>query len=88
MEELKEINIDESNFFSFLFSFIYMRPEINAVFLNELIDTLDELDPRIRTLLFADFENDTVQSQLLNNGVWLTEGKLENPNWTRCLESF
>ena len=88
MEELKEINIDESNFFSFLFSFIYMRPEINAVFLNELIDTLDKLDPRIRTLLLVDFENDTIQSQLLNNGVWLTEEKLENPNWPRCLEVF
>ena len=88
MEELKEINIDESNFFSFLFSFIYMRPEINAVFLNELIDTLDKLDPRIRTLLLVDFENNTIQSQLLNNGVWLTEEKLENPNWTRCLEAF
>ncbi len=88
MEELKEINIDESNFFSFLFSSIYMRPEINTVFLNELIDTLDKLDPRIRTLLLVDFENDTVQSQLLNNGVWLTEEKLENPNWTRCLETF
>ena len=88
MEELKEINIDESNFFSFLFSFIYMRPEINAVFLNELIDILDKLDPSIRKLLLADFENDTVQSQLLNNGVWLTEEKLENPNWTKCLEVF
>lgn len=88
MEESKETNIDESNFFSFLFSFIYMRPNINAVFLNELIDTLDKLDPRIRTLLLVDFENDTVQSQLLNNGVWLTEDKLENPNWTRCLEVF
>ena len=88
MEELKEINIDESNFFNFLFSFIYMRPEINAVFLDELIDTLDKLDPRIRKLLLLDFENDTVQSQLLNNGVWLTEEKLENPNWTRCLETF
>ena len=88
MEELKERNIDESNFFSFLFSCIYMRPEINAVFLNELIDTLDKLDPRIRRLLLVDFENDTVQSQLLNNGIWLTEEKLENPNWTKCLETF
>ena len=88
MEELKEINIDESNFFSFLFSFIYMRPEINAVFLSELIDTLDKLDPRVRTLLLVNFENDTIQSQLLNNGVWLTEEKLEDPNWTRCLEVF
>ena len=88
MEELKETNIDESNFFSFLFSFIYMRSEINTAFLNELIDTLDKLDPRIRRLLLVDFENDTIQSQLLNNGVWLTEEKLENPNWTRCLETF
>ena len=88
MEELKEINIDESNFFSFLFSCIYMRPEINAVFLNELIDTLDKLDPRIRTLLLVDFENDTIQSQLLINGVWLAEANLENPDWTRCLEVF
>ena len=39
-------------------------------------------------LLLVDFENDTIQSQLLNNGVWLTEEKLENPNWTRCLEVF
>ena len=88
MEQSKENNIDESNFFSILFSFIYMRPEINTVFLNELIDTLDELDPKIRTLLLVDFENDTVQSQLLNNGAWLTEEKLENPNWTRCIETF
>ena len=88
LEELKERNIDESNFFSFLFSLIYMRPEIDAVFLNEIIDTLDKLDPKIRTLLLVDFENDTVQSQLLNNGVWLTEEKLENPNWSRCLETF
>ena len=57
MEELKETNIDESNFFSFLFSCIYMRSEINTAFLNELIDTLDKLDPRIRTLLLVDFEN-------------------------------
>ncbi len=69
-------------------SLIYMRPEIDAVFLNEIIDTLDKLDPKIRTLLLIDFENDTVQSQLLNNGVWLTEEKLENPNWSRCLETF
>ncbi len=88
MGQLEEYNIKKSNYFSFLFSFIYMRPEINAVFLNELIDTLDELDPRIRTLLLADFENDNIESQLLINGIWLTEEKLENPNWTRCLEVF
>ena len=88
MEELKEINIDESNFFSFLFSFIYMRPEINAVFLNELIDTLDKLDPRVRMLLLADFEDDGVESRLLIDGVWWTEANLENPDWTRCFEVF
>ena len=88
MEELKENKIDESNFFSFLFSFIYMRTYVNAHFINDLIDTLDELDPKTRTLLLADFENDNIEPQLLINSVWLAEEKLENPNWSRCLETF
>ena len=88
MGELKENNINESNFFSFLFSFIYMRTYINTYFLNDLIDTLDELDPRIRTLLLTDFEDDNIEPQLLINGVWLAESKLENPDWTRCLKTF
>ena len=88
MEELKEINIDESNFFSFLFSFIYLRYEMSVAFLNELIDTLDELDPKVRTLLLADFEDDGVESRLLIDGVWWTEENLETSNWTRCFEVF
>ena len=88
MEELKEINIDESNFFSFLFSFIYMRTYINAYFLNDLIDALDELQPKTRELLLADFEDDNIESRLLIDGVWWMEANLESPNWTKCLQVF
>ena len=88
MDKLKENNIDESNFFSFLFSFIYMRTYINAYFLNDLIDALDELEPKTRTLLLADFENDNIEPELLISGIWLAEEKLETPDWKRCLEVF
>ncbi len=88
MEQLKENNINESGYFSFLFSFIYMRTYIDISFLNELIDTLDELDSKTRTLLLADFENDNIEPELLINGVWLAESKIENPDWTRCLKIF
>ena len=88
MEDLKEINIDESNFFSFLFSFIYMRPEINAVFLNDLIDALDELDSKIRTLLLADFEGYNIDCRILIESIYLQEEKQENPDWTRCLQVY
>ena len=86
--QFEEYNIDNSNFFSFLFSFIYIRHEISVAFLNELIDALDELDPKVRTLLLADFEDDGVESRLLIDGVWWTEANLETPNWTRCLAVF
>ncbi len=88
MEELKEINIDESNFFSFLFSFIYIRPDINASFLNDLIDALDELDPKTRTLLLADFEGYNIDCRVLIESIYLTEEKQENPDWTRCLQVY
>ena len=88
MDELKENKIDESNFFSFLFSFIYMRTYVNAHFLNDLIDTLDDLESKTRTLLLVDFENDNIEPQLLINGVWLAEEKLEKPDWKGCLEVF
>ena len=89
MGQLEEYNTDKSNFFSFLFCFIYLRNDINAVFLNDLIDALDELQPEIRTLLLADFEDDNrIESQLLINGALLAEENRENPDWTRCLEVF
>lgn len=88
MDRLKEQNIVTSNYFSYLFGFIYMRPNINVSFLNELIDTLDECDQRIRTLLLADFENEIIGAQILINGCWLAEEKLQNPDWIRCLEVF
>ena len=88
MERLKEQNIVTSNYFSYLFGFIYMHPNINVSFLNELIDTLDECDQRIRTFLLADFENEIIRAQILINGCWLAEEKLQNPDWIRCLEVF
>ena len=88
MEQLREHKTDKSNFFSILFGFIYARRPIYAPFLNDLIDTLDELEPRIRKLLLADFEDDTIDSRILIDGVWLSEANLENPDWTRCLQVY
>ena len=88
MEKLKEINVDESNFFSFLFSFISMRPEINAAFLDELIDALDELEPRDRTLLLAEFEGYNIDCRILIESIYLYEEKQENPDWTKCLQVY
>jgi hypothetical protein len=85
---LEEYNIDNSNFFSFLFSFIYIRPDINASFLSDLFDTLDELEPRIRTLLLADFEGYNIDCRVLIESIYLHEEKQENPDWTRCLQVY
>ena len=79
----------ESNYFSFLFSIIYRAPRPTcASFLSDLIEALDELPVRIRTLLLADFKVDSVDSRLLIDGVWLAEENLENPDWQRCLQVF
>ena len=43
---------------------------------------------KIRTLLLADFEDDTIDSRVLIDGIWLSEADLENPDWTRCLQVF
>ncbi len=88
MEKLKEINIDESNFFSFLFSFIYTRPDINVAFLNDLIDVLDELDPKTRTLLLAEFEGYNIDCRILIESIYLYEEKQENSDWTKCLQVY
>ena len=85
---LEEYNIDNSNFFSFLFSFIYIRPDINASFLSDLFDTLDELEPRIRTLLLVDFEGYNIDCRVLIESIYLHEEKQENPDWTRCLQVY
>ena len=79
----------ESNYFSFLFSIIYRAPRPTcASFLSDLIEALDELPAKIRTLLLADFEDDTIDSRLLIDGVWWGEANLENPIWRRCLQVF
>ena len=79
----------ESNYFSFLFSIIYRAPRPTcASFLSDLIEALDELPVRIRTLLLADFKVDSVDSGLLTDGVWWGEANLENPDWNGCLQVF
>ncbi len=89
MVQLEAGKTDKSNFFSILFSFIYARQSIYAPFLSDLIDELDELNPRILTLLLADFEGDNIiEARLLIDGVWWAEANLESPNWTRCLQVF
>ena len=79
---------DTVSFFSFLFSLILMRRPIDAPFLSDLIEVLNELDPKMRTLLLADFEDDSVDSRMLIDSVWLAEANLENPDWTRCFQVF
>ena len=88
VEQFKKYKTDKSNFFSILFGFIYARRPIYAPFLSELVDAVDELQPEIRTLLLADFENDTIDSRVLVDGIWRSEADLENPDWTRCLQVF
>ena len=88
VEQLKKYKTDKSNFFSILFGFIYARRPIYAPFLSELVDAVDELDPKNRTLLLADFEDDTIDPRVLIDGIWRSEADLENPDWTRCLQVF
>ena len=59
-----------------------------ASFLSDLIDALDELEPETRTLLLADFEDDTVDPRVLIDGIWGSEACLENQDWKRCLHVF
>lgn len=81
---------ENSNYFSALFSFCYRAPNPNLCppFLSDLIDALDGLQPEIRRILLADFEDDSVDCRLLIDGIWLAESKLENPNWTGCLQVY
>ena len=47
-----------------------------------------ELQPKIRTLLLADCEEDSVASRVLIDSVWRAEDDLENPDWPRCLQVY
>ena len=85
---LEEHQTDKANFFSILFSFIFARRPFYAPALSELIDELDELQPKIRTLLLADLENDNISSRVMIDSVWMAEADLENPDWTRCLQVY
>ena len=86
--QLEKYKTDKSNFFSILFSFILMRQPMYTPFLSDLIDALDELQPKIRTLLLADFENDSIFCRILIDNVWMAEADLEKPDWTRCLQVY
>ena len=88
MGQLEEHETDAANYFSFLFSFVVARRPIYTVFLSDLIDALDELPPRIRSLLLADFKEYSTDPRLLIDGVWFAEANLKNPNWDRCLQVF
>ena len=88
MRELEGGQTYTSNFFSLLFSFILARRSIDAPFLSELTDALDELPSKIRSLILADFEEDSVDSRILIDRVWLAETNLENPDWTRCFQTY
>ena len=88
--QFDEQETDNANYFSALLSFSYRAPNPNLYppFLSDLIDALDALQPEIRRILLADFEDDNVDCRLLIDGVWLAESKLDNPNWTGCLQVF
>ena len=86
--QLEKYSVGKSNIFGILFSFIHTRDNISVPFLSDLIDALDELQPEIRTLVLANFVDETIESRILIDGIWLTEANLENPNWTRCLEVY
>ena len=88
MGQLEEHQTDKSNISSILFNFIFACQPFYAPFLSDLIDALAELQPKIRTLLLADFEDDNFNSRILIDSVWLAEAKLENPDWTRCFQVF
>ncbi len=88
MGQLEGHKTEKSNFFSVLFGFIYARRPIYAPFLSDLIDALDELEPKNRKLLLANFEDDTIDPRVLIDGIWRSEVDRENPDWTRCLQVF
>ncbi|MCY3681293.1 MAG: hypothetical protein OXH16_07840 [Gemmatimonadetes bacterium] len=85
---LAEQKTDKAKFFSTLFSFILARRPIYAPALSDLIDALDELQPKIRALLLADFKNYNISSRILIDSVWMAEEDLENSDWTRCLQVY
>ena len=83
MAQFEEQETGTSNYFSMLFSFIVARRPISARFLSELIDALDSLSPKMRTLFLADYKDDSVDSRLLIDGVWFAEANRENPGLER-----
>lgn len=85
---IEEYNIDNSNFFSFLFSLIMAQQYIDAAFLNELVDILDVLEPKIRTLVLAELEDYNIDCRIMIEKICLHEEKMENPDWIKCLQVY
>ena len=85
---LEQHNTDKAKFYSTLFSFILARRPIYAPAISDLIDALDELQPKIRALLLADLENYNISSRVMIDSVWMAEEDLENSDWTRCLKVY
>ena len=88
--QLEDTETDKANFFIFLLLFNLSRARRPFCFssLSDLIDALDELQPKIRTLLLAGLKNDSIYARGLIDCVWLLEADLENPDWTRCLQVY
>ena len=84
----EEYKTDKTNSFSILFGFIFARQPFYAPCLSDLIDALDECQPKIRTLLLVNFEEDSIESRILIDNVWRAEARLENPDWARCLQVY
>ena len=83
-----EYKTDKAKFFSTLFRFILRRRPFYAPALSDLVNALDELQPKIRALLLPDFENDSIYARILIDHVWMDEADLENPDWARCLQVY
>ena len=88
MAQFEDQKTDTANYFSALFSFIVARRPVYAPFLSELIDALDGLSPKMRTLLLVDYKDDSVDSRLLIDAVWWAEANRENSDWKACLQVF
>ena len=79
---------DRANYFSILFEFVVARRPFYASALNDLFDALDQLETQSRDKLLANFKNESTESLIWIDSVWLAETEREQPDWTGCLSVF